>query len=340
MSPLDELDPIDDTAEDVTDASAADASAADASATETSATDAAFRAGTVALVGRPNAGKSTLMNQLLPEKLAIVSSKPQTTRNRLVGILSTDRGQIVFYDTPGVHKPQHHMNRQMIKAAQEATNDADLVALIVDAAEAHGKGDAYMLEWLATVEAPKVVLLNKVDKVRKDLLLPRIALYAETGAFEEIVPISALRADGTDVVLDLFYRHLPEQPPIYDQDLLTVHPERFLAAERIREKVLERTGDELPFATAVVIDQWEQKGENLIVIHASILAERAGQKKILIGSGGRTIKSIGAAAREDLEEYLDSRVFLDLNVKVERDWRESRRILSELDRAPFDVELG
>ncbi|MEM9555881.1 MAG: GTPase Era [Acidobacteriota bacterium] len=299
----------------------------------------AQRAGTVALVGRPNAGKSTLMNQLLEEKLAIVSSKPQTTRNRLVGILSEPRGQIVFYDTPGVHKPQHQMNRQMIKAAQEALNDADVVVLLVDAAEPHGKGDAYMLEWLDKVEAPKIVLLNKVDRLRKDLLLPRIALYAETGAFEEIVPVSALKADGTDVVLDLLFERLPEQPPLYDPELLTVHPERFLAAERIREKVLERTGDELPFATAVVIDQWDQKGDNLIVIHASILTERAGQKKILIGSGGRTIKAIGAAARHDLEEYLESRVFLDLNVKVERDWRENRRVLSELDRAPFDVSF-
>lgn len=302
------------------------------------------RSGTVALVGRPNAGKSTLMNQLLPEKLAIVSNKPQTTRNRLVGILSEERGQVVFYDTPGVHKPQHRMNRGMLKAAQEAINEADVVCLLVDASVPHGGGDAYMLEWLSQVEAPKLVLLNKIDRVAKAELLPRMALYGETGAFEEIVPISALQDDNTDLVLDLLFARLPEQPPIYDPELVTVHPERFLVAERIREKILEQVGDELPFATAVVIDAWEDRegegpADDLVVIHASILAERPGQKKILIGAGGRQIKSIGIAARKDLEEYLDAKVHLDLNVRLERNWRENPRLLSELDRAVFAADL-
>lgn len=297
------------------------------------------RSGTVTFVGRPNAGKSTLMNLLLEEKLAIVSSKPQTTRNRLVGILSGARGQMVFYDTPGVHKPQHRMNRAMIKAAQEALNEADVLCLLVDASQPFGGGDEFMLSWIRSATAPKILLLNKIDKVEKTSLLPRIARYAETGLFAEIVPISALRADGTDLVLDTLWSYLPEGEAAYDPELLTVHPERFLVAERIREKVLLQTGDELPFSTAVVIEAWEEKGE-LVVIHASILAERDGQKKILVGSKGQKIKAIGAAARADLEEYLDCRVYLDLKVKVERNWRENKRILTELDRDVYAAGLS
>ena len=297
------------------------------------------RYGTVALVGRPNAGKSTLMNQLLPEKLAIVSSKPQTTRNRLVGILSEPRGQMVFYDTPGVHKPQHRMNRAMIKAAQEALNEADVLCLLVDASESFGRGDEFMLSWIGDSKTPKILLLNKVDRIQKPKLLPRIARYADTGLFDEIIPISALKADGTDIVLETLWKLLPHGEAAYDPDLLTVHPERFLVAERIREKVLVQTGDELPFATAVVIEAWEEKNE-LIVIHASILAEREGQKKILVGTGGKRVKSIGAAARADLEAYLGCRVYLDLKIRVEPNWRENRRILTELDRDVYAAGLS
>ncbi|MCP3961723.1 MAG: GTPase Era [bacterium] len=295
-----------------------------------------YRAGCVALVGRPNAGKSTLMNLLLREKVAIVSDKPQTTRNRLVGILSELRGQMVFYDTPGVHRPKHRMNRRMVKAAQEALNDADAVCLLVDVSKHYGRGDAFMLEWLENAEAPKIVLLNKIDLIDKRRLLPRIAIYAEHG-FEEIVPISAQQADGTDRLLEILWRLLPEGEPLYDPELLTIHPERFLVAERIREKVLERTRDELPFSVAVTIDAWEQRAGDLVAIHASILAERTSQKKILLGAGGRQIKAIGIAARRDLEDFLEQRVFLDLTVRVAREWRENTRILSQLDRAPFDI---
>ncbi|RMH18726.1 MAG: GTPase Era [Acidobacteria bacterium] len=297
--------------------------------------------GTVALVGRPNAGKSTLLNRLLPEKLAIVSDKPQTTRQRLVGILTDEaRGQIVFYDTPGVHKPQHRMNRRMVKAAQEALADADVVCLLVDASQREGSGDAFMRTWVSRVDSPKVVLLNKIDKVRKETLLPRIAAYAEGGRFEEIVPISALTGDGVERALEILWRLLPAGPPRYDPELLTVHPERFLVAERIREKVLEATRDELPFATAVVIEAWQERGPELVAIHASILTEREGQKKILVGKGGSRIKAIGTAARRDLEAFLERRVFLDLQVRVERNWRQNPRILSELDRAPYASSLG
>ncbi len=297
------------------------------------------RAGTVALVGRPNAGKSTLMNLWLAEKVAIVSDKPQTTRQRIVGILSGERGQIVFYDTPGVHRPQHKMNHRMVKAAQEALNDAAVVCLLVDAGQKPGSGDRFMRQWVGQVTTPKIVLLNKIDLVAKPRLLPLIAEYAAAG-FEEIVPISALRADGTSRALELVWERLPEGPPIYDPELVSIHPERFLAAERIREKVLERTRDELPFSVAVVIESWEERhGGELVAIHAAILAEREGQKKILIGGRGRQIKAIGTAARLDLEEYLGQRVFLDLQVRVERDWRENPRILSELDRAPYATSV-
>ncbi len=297
-----------------------------------------YRAGTVALLGRPNAGKSTLMNLLLREKVAIVSDKPQTTRQRLVGILSEPQGQMVFYDTPGVHRPQHRMNRRMVKAAQEALNDADAVCLLVDASQQHGSGDAFMLEWVAPAASPKIVLLNKIDLVAKPSLLPRIALYAEAG-FDQIVPVSALTGDGADRLLELLWRLLPEGEPIYDSELLTIHPERFLVAERIREKILERTRDELPFAIAVVIDDWQRRDNGMTTIYASVLTERGGQRGILLGSGGRRIKAIGTAARRDLEDFLECRVYLDLKVRVEKNWRENPRILSRLDRAPFDVTL-
>ena len=294
---------------------------------------AAPRSGSVALVGRPNAGKSTLLNRLLAEKLAIVSEKPQTTRNRIVGILSEPRGQIVFFDTPGIHKPLHHMNRLMLQEAETALDSADVVCLLVDASQPPGRGDAFVMDFIARVTTPRLLLLNKVDVVRKDRLLPRIADYASRGVFEEIVPVSALTGDGADRVLDLLFARLPEGPPLYDPELLTVHPERFLVAERIREKVLQQTHEEVPFASAVLVERWEEADDrDLVRIWASILVEREGQKKILVGSGGSRIKEIGIAARQDLEQYLERQVFLQLHVRVEPRWREDARILSELQR--------
>lgn len=298
------------------------------------------RAGVVALVGRPNCGKSTLMNRLLGEKVAIVSDKPQTTRRRLVGILSDPgRGQMVFHDTPGMHKPLHRMNRQMVTDAVDALNQADAVCLLVDAAAAPGSGETYMLDVVARAAAPKVLALNKIDLVNKGRLLPRIEHYAERGIFEEIVPVSALTGDGCELLLDILWRLLPEGPPHYDPALSTIHPDRFLVAERIREKVLALTREEIPYATAVRIDGWEEEppvregqGGGLVRIYASILADRPGQKKILVGHRGRMIKAIGIAARKDLEDYLGRRVYLDLQVKLEPGWREDRRILDELDR--------
>ncbi|HEX4961475.1 MAG TPA: GTPase Era [Thermoanaerobaculia bacterium] len=297
-----------------------------------------MKSGTVALVGRPNAGKSTLMNRLLGEKVAIVSDKPQTTRHRLVGILSNERGQMVFYDTPGIHKPLHRLNRQMVRYALDAMNDADVVCLLVDATQKPGAGDAYVLDLAGKAEGPRVLLLNKVDRMKKPELLPLIGRYAASGLFQEIVPVSAAQGDNCDRLLDVLWDLLPEGEPLFDPELLTIHPERFLVAERIREKVLELTTEELPFSTAVVVERWEDdEQKDLVRIYASILVDRPGQKKIVVGRQGQMIKAIGTAARLDLEEYLGRRVYLDLNVRLEPGWREDKAVLASLDR---DVDLS
>ena len=295
----------------------------------------AERAGTVALVGRPNAGKSTLMNRMLGEKLAIVSDKPQTTRHRLVGILTTERGQMVFHDTPGLHRPLHRLNRRMVHAASAALREADVVCLIRDAAVPFGRGDAFALDLVgaeaaAGRERPMLCLLNKIDQVSKPRLLPEIERYAGRGVFEEIVPVSALTGDGVERVLEILWRHLPPGQPRHDPELLTVHAERFLAAELIREKVLEQTRDELPFTTAVVIEAWED-GEERTDLLAHILVDRNSHKGIVIGRGGRRIKAIGTAARRDLEDFLERRVYLELRVRDHPGWREDSAVLGRLE---------
>ncbi len=292
------------------------------------------RAGTVALVGRPNAGKSTLMNRMLGEKLAIVSDKPQTTRHRLIGILSTELGQMVFHDTPGLHRPLHRLNRRMVHAAAAALKEADVVCLLRDAATPFGRGDAYALDLVAASAAerdrPMLCLLNKIDLIAKPRLLPEIERYASRAVFEEIVPVSALAGDGVDEALELLWRRLPFGPPLHDPELLTVHTERFLVAERIREQVLERTRDELPFTTAVVIEVWED-GEERTDLLASILVDRENHKGIVVGRGGGRIKEIGTAARRDLEKFLGRRVYLELRVRTEPGWREDAAVLSRLE---------
>ena len=287
--------------------------------------------GTVALIGRPNAGKSTLMNRFLAEKVAIVSDKPQTTRQRITGILSEARGQMVFFDTPGVHKPEYRLNRRMVKAAIDALDAADVVCLVVDASVKPGKGDDYVVDVVRRSQRPKLVALNKIDLVRKDRLLPRIESYVAAGCFEEIVPVSAASGDGAALLLDLLWKRLPAGAPRYDPELLTIHTERFLVAERIREKVLEQTRDELPFATAVIVERWEERENGVLALAATILVEKPGQKKIVIGRGGAQIKAIGIAARQDLERYLERPIYLDLFVREQRHWREDAGVLEELD---------
>ena len=296
------------------------------------------KAGTVALVGRPNAGKSTLSNRLLGERLSIVSDKPQTTRHRIVGILTRDEGQIVFYDTPGIHRPMHRMNREMVREAADALGEADIVCLLTDISQPFGKGEAFLLDLVAKAKQPKIALLNKIDLVKKNKLLPILERYGKEGIFDAVIPISAETGDGCDNLLRELWKLLPDGEPLYDPELLTIHPERFLVAERIREKILRETRHELPFSTAVLLERWEDPGpDKALRIHAALIVEREGQKKILIGHQGEMVKTIGTAARHDLEEFLGRKVFLDLRVRTEEDWRENPRIIADIKR---DLHAG
>jgi GTP-binding protein Era len=271
------------------------------------------------------------MNRLLGDKLAIVSDKPQTTRHRLVGILTEQRGQMVFHDTPGLHRPLHRLNRAMVQQALDAMAEADVRCLISDASSSFGRGDAFALELLAKAPPPRVLALNKIDRVKKPALLPLIDRFRRGADFAALVPISARSGDGCSELLDALFDLLPVGEPLYDPEMLTIHTERFLAAERIREKLLELTREELPFTSAVQIERWEEEGR-LVRLFASILVERPGQKRIVVGHQGAMIKAIGTAARRDLETFLERKVFLQLNVRVEPGWREDRRLLADLER--------
>jgi GTP-binding protein Era len=296
----------------------------------------AFRSGFVSIIGRPNAGKSTLLNALVGEKVAIVTPKPQTTRTRIQGMLNLkpQRGrpaaQIVFVDTPGVHRPDSRLNRKMLQEIHEALESRDLILLIVDAWEKFGEGDEHVLSLVKRSGGPVFLLLNKIDKLPKDRLLPLIEHYRLLHEFAEIIPISALKKDGLSVLLEKIVAMLPEGPRYFPEDQFTDQPERFIASEIIREKVLTRTAKELPYSTAVVIERFEES-EKLIKIAATIYCERDGQKGILIGKGGQKLKEIGTAARLDLERLLGRKVFLELFVKVKPGWRESSSFVDELD---------
>jgi GTPase len=287
-----------------------------------------MKRGFVALVGRPNAGKSTLLNRLVGEKLAIVSDKPQTTRNRIVGVRRYPQGEVVFIDTPGIHRPLHRLNVRMVDAAVETLRDADVVVAVVDAGEPPGAGDRFLMDLVGKVRVPRVLVLNKADLVDKPALLPRMAAYHDSPGFADIVPVSALKGENVDRLEQVLLSHLPEGEPLYAEDYLTDQPERFFVAELVREQVLRHTHDELPFSTAVVVDKFEEGP--LLRLYCSILVERDSQKPILIGKGGAAIKAIGTAAREELERFFQTRVHLDLHVKVRERWREDERTLDEL----------
>jgi GTP-binding protein Era len=293
-------------------------------------------AGFVSLLGRPNAGKSTLLNRFAGEKLAIVSDKPQTTRHRITGVRNVPGGQIVFLDTPGIHKPQHRMNRRMVDTALDTLRDVDVVVLVVDATARPGAGDEFVLNLLRRSGREVILALNKTDRIHKPQLLPLIDHFAKSFTFRAVVPVSALTGDGVDALEREIIRALPEREPLYPEDYLTDQSERTLAAELIREKVLVHTRDELPYTTAVIIDQFEDAAEpgGLTRIHASILVDSESQKPIVVGKGGDMIKRIGTEARHDLERMLDGKVYLDLHVKVRSDWRDDERILDELGLRP------
>jgi len=296
----------------------------------------AFRSGFVSIIGRPNAGKSTLLNALVGEKIAIVTEKPQTTRTRIQGMLNVKAGkghpagQIVFVDTPGVHRPDSRLNRKMMQEIHAALESRDLILLIVDVTEKPSAGDEHVLELVKRSGGPAFLLLNKIDRMQKDKLLPVIERYSKLHDFREIIPISAAKRDGLDTLVDKIMEVLPEGPRYFPEDQLTDQPERFIAAEIIREKVLLKTGKELPYATAVVVERYEEL-EKLTRIAAAIYCEREGQKAILIGKGGQKLKEMGTAARLELESFLGRKVFLELFVKVKPGWRESAAFVEELD---------
>jgi GTP-binding protein Era len=290
------------------------------------------KSGFVALIGRPNAGKSTLLNRLVGEKLAIVSDKPQTTRNRIIGVRNYDDAQVVFVDTPGVHRPLHRLNVRMLDAALDTLREVDVVTVVVDATEPTGGGDRFLMDVVRRVRAPRVLALNKVDRLQKEALLPLIERYDREVGFADIVPVSALKGDNVDRLEDVLRSHVPEGEPLYAEDFLTDQPERFFVAEIVREQVLQHTRAELPFASAVIVDRFEepQTPGGLLRLYCTILVERESQKPIVVGRGGAMIKAIGTAARQELERFFDARVFLDLRVKVRADWREDERALDEL----------
>ena len=291
-----------------------------------------MKSGFIALIGRPNAGKSTLLNRLVGQKLAIVSDKPQTTRNRITGVRQFPEGQAVFVDTPGVHRPLHRLNVRMVDAALDTLREVDVVAVVVDASEPGGAGDRFLMDIVRRVRQPRVLVLNKTDAADKASMLPRIAHYDATVGFQDIVPVSALTGENVDRLERILMGHLPEGPPIYDEDYLTDQPERFFVAELVREQVLQQTRDELPFTTAVVVDRFEEATPEtpILKLYCTILVERESQKPIIVGKGGAAIKAIGTAARLELERFFDTRVFLDLHVKVREGWREDERTLDEL----------
>ncbi len=295
-----------------------------------------MKSGFVALIGRPNAGKSTLLNRLVGQKLAIVSDKPQTTRHRVVGVRNTDAGQMVFIDTPGIHKPQHRMNVRMLEAAKSAIHDVDVVVLMIDASVPPGAGDRFVLDMFENVPTPTILVLNKVDAIKKTTLLPLIESYAHALSFKAVVPISAVTGEGVDGLEREMLAALPEGEPLYDADYLTDQTDRTLVAELIREKVLIHTRDELPHATAVVIDQFEEpeEGSKLHRIYASILVDHDSQKAIIVGKAGSMIKRIGTDARMDIQELLGGKIYLDLHVKVRENWREDERMLDQLGVPP------
>jgi GTP-binding protein Era len=296
----------------------------------------AFRSGFVSIIGRPNAGKSTLLNALVGEKIAIVTEKPQTTRTRIQGMLNVKArrgrpaGQIVFVDTPGVHRPDSRLNRKMMQEIHAALETRDLILLIVDVTGKPSAADEHVLELVKRSGGTVFLLLNKIDRLQKDKLLPIIERYSKLHEFREIIPISAAKRDGLETLVDKIMEILPEGPRYFPEDQLTDQPERFIAAEIIREKVLLKTGKELPYATAVMVERYEELGK-LTRISAVIYCEREGQKAILIGKGGQKLKEMGTAARLELESFLGRKVFLELFVKVKPGWRQSAAFVEELD---------
>lgn len=296
-----------------------------------------MKSGFISFVGRPNAGKSTLLNRIIGAKLAIVSDKPQTTRTRILGVKNYPDAQLIVLDTPGIHRPLHRMNVRMVDTALDTIGAVDILGLVLDVGERIGKGDQFVLDLVKDVKIPVFLILNKIDLIKKSKLLPLIQGFSESGTFAEIVPVSAATGENVERLEQAIIARLPEGPALYPDDYLTDQPERAMAAEIVREKLLQLTHAEIPFSSAVVMDRFEEptgEGGGILRMYCTIVVDRESQKPIIVGKGGQMIKQIGMAAREELERFFSTRVFLDLHVKVKSDWREDERVLQDIGVTP------
>ncbi|WP_428909165.1 GTPase Era [Niallia sp. Krafla_26] len=282
-----------------------------------------YKSGFISIIGRPNVGKSTFLNRVIGQKIAIMSDKPQTTRNKVQGVLTTNDTQFIFIDTPGIHKPKNKLGDFMMNVAQNTLKEVDLILFMVNAEEGYGRGEEFIIEKFQNIKTPVFLIINKIDKVHPDQLITMIDSYQQKFEFTEIIPISALQGNNVDRLLDQIKEYLPEGPQYYPADQVTDHPERFIVTELIREKVLHLTREEIPHSIAVVMEQMKREDENKDLIHvmATIIVERDSQKGIVIGKQGKMLKEIGKRARIDIENLLGSKVYLELWVKVQKDWR-------------------
>lgn len=290
-------------------------------------TEGEFKSGFIALAGRTNVGKSTLMNRILGKKVAIVSDKPQTTRNKILGVLTREDAQLVFLDTPGIHKPRHKLGERLVKVAQGAFKEVDAILFLVEALEPPGPGDRYVAEQLAGLSTPVILVLNKIDLIKRDDLLPAIEAYNAIGKFAEVVPVSALTGENTGRLVEVAAGCLPPGPRYYPDEMITDRPESFIMSELIREKVLLLTSQEVPHSVAVMVEELVERPNDVLAVRAVIYTEKESQKGILIGKGGQTLKKIGQLAREEMEALFGTKVFLELWVKVKSDWRKKEAYL-------------
>lgn len=288
-----------------------------------------FKSGFITIIGRPNVGKSTFLNRVIGQKVAIMSDKAQTTRNTIQGVLTEEDAQFVFIDTPGIHKPKHKLGDFMVQLAENTLNEVDAILFMINAVEGYGAGDQYIMDRLENVKKPVHLIINKIDQIHPDQLLLLIDQYKDKFPFTEIIPISALEGNNVNHLLKVLKEQLPEGPQFYPEDQVTDHPERFIMSELIREKVLQLTREEVPHSVAVVLDEIEKKPEEKVHVQASIIIERKSQKGIIIGKQGSMLKKIGSQARRDIERLLGNKVYLELWVKVQKDWRNSDRYLQE-----------
>lgn len=288
-----------------------------------------FKSGFVSIIGRPNVGKSTLLNRIVGQKVAIMSDVPQTTRNKIQGVVTSDDSQIVFIDTPGIHKPQTRLNDFMLKSAYSTFNEVDLVLFMVNAAEKRGAGDNFILEKLKNLRTPKFLVINKIDQVKPEELLKIIMDYTSDNEFNEVIPISAIQGNNVDEMMVTIKKYMPEGPQFYPDDQVTDHPEYFVVSEFIREKILQLTKEEVPHSVAVVVESMLRNEDDKVHVHATIIVDRTSQKGIIIGKGGKMLKEIGVRARRDIEAMLGDKIFLELWVKVQKDWRDKQSYLQD-----------